>query len=251
MLRISWSTAEEGVVFSEDGSAESEIVFTENTLEFDCVTSETHDGTSTVTEHAIESNAPISDHKYHNPRRLTIEALVTNTPLGAPPSSGYGDGVQITGEVREAGEDEPGAAQRPRASVVVFSADFDRMADVADTLDRLRIEATPVTITTRVRTYEDVQIASVLMPREPDDGDTLRLTIECVEVRIAQSRTVDSPAPREPRGGRVTDRGGREGSEPGSRSVLASARDEYAERREAGDSRTDAATGALGALFGG
>jgi hypothetical protein len=257
MLTISWSTAEEGIIFLTDDLAEEgtrELVFTENTLQFDCVTSETHEGVSELTEHAVETGAPISDHKREKPRRLTIECLVTNTPLGAPPPSGLSGASQITAEIQpepettESGQSAPG--QRARANVLIFSAPFDRMTEVFETLDRLRVEATFVTITTRVKTYDALQIVSVTSPREPGDGDSIRFSIECSEVRIAQTRTIDTPEPREPRGATTTDRGAREGSAPLS-SSLATARDEYAERREAGESRTDAFTGTMGSLFGG
>lgn len=259
MLSISWTTAEEGVFFPEDPEGENgvseegiaELVFTENVLQFDCVTSETHEGISELTEHAVETGAPISDHKREKPRRLTIEALVTNTPLAAPPPSGYDDGTRVTAEVQAEGEDAAGEGQQARAQVVVFSAPFDRMGDVFETLDRLRRDAVFVTITTRVRTYESVQIVSVTAPREAEDGDSLRFGIECQEVRIAETRSIDTPAPREPRGGTPRERGAREGTEETERSTLAAARDEYETRRAAGDSRTDAAMGTLGALFGG
>lgn len=247
MLRISWSTAEEGVVFSEDSEeGMREVTFTENVLEFDAVTSETHEGISEITEHAVETGAPISDHKRTKPRRLTIEALVTNTPLGAPPPSGFDSGTPVTAEVRaeEIGESTEG--QRPRANVVVFSAAFDRMVDVFDTLDALRSGDTFVTITTRVRTYENMQIVAVTSPREPEDGDSIRFTVECVEVRIAETRTVDAPVPREPRGARTTDRGAREGSEPTESALHRLFGDDGD-----GDASNDGFMSRVGSVFGG
>ena len=255
MLTISWSTAEEGIVFSEDATEEGtrELTFTENTIQFDCVTSETHEGISELTEHAVETGAPISDHKRTKPRRLTIEALVTNTPIDAPPPSGASAGASpVTAEVRteDDAEQSEGGGQRSRAQVLVFSAAFDRMTDVCNALDALRVGDTFVTITTRVRTYENMQIVSVTSPREAADGDSLRFTIEAIEVRIAETRTVDTPSPREPRGSSTTERGSREGSEPLA-STLSTVRDDYDTRRASGESRSDAAMGAIGGLFGG
>ncbi len=240
-LKISWSSQSES--YSEEGELSASNA--EHTLVFDAVLSESHEGTSVLTEHAVESGAPISDHKRANPARLTIEALVTNTPLLAPPASGYGEGPAVTAEVRK---DED-----VKANVVIFSASFDRLADVETTLRRLRLEATPVTVSTRVRTYEQVQVVSVTCPREPEDGDSLRFQIEFQEVRVAQSRTVDAPRPREPRGRRRTDAGDQEAStqETQRTSTLQRAQDEYNAQREAGASRTDALTSALGSAFGG
>lgn len=250
MLAISWSTATEGVVFSEDSEeGVREIAFSENVLQFDCVTSETHEGISELTEHAVETGAPISDHKRTKPRRLTIEALVTNTPLDAPPPSG-GDGsaATITAQVRAEIEVEQseGGGQNARANVVVFSSPFDRIVDVVNALDALRVGDQFVTIETRIRTYENMQIVSVTSPRESADGDSIRFAIEAVEVRIAETRTVDAPITREPRGSRTTERGAREGSEP-TESVLHRLFGDDAD----GDSSNDGFMSRVGSVFGG
>ena len=240
MLRISWSTQTTALASSGDLEARS----TEHGLVFDAVTTETHEGTSVLTEHAVESGAPISDHKRANPDRVSIEAIVSNTPLDAPPESGYG-ASGIVASVRK-GETETDA------QVMIFSADFDRVSDAVATLRRLRLESTPVTVSTRIHTYDDCQIVAVTTPRESSDGDSVRFQIEIQSVRIAQTRTVDTPQPREPRGRPATDRGGQEARDGASQSsALERGRDEYNRRREAGESRTDALTGAAGAAFGG
>lgn len=249
MLRISWSTATEGVVFSEDSEeGERELVFAENVLGFDCVTSETHEGISEITEHAVETGAPISDHKRTKPRRLTIEALVSNTPLGAPPPSGFDSGAPISAEVRaeEIATAGDGQGQRPRASVVVFSASFDRMVDVFAALEALRTGDQFVTISTRIAVYENMQIVAVTSPREPEDGDTLRFSIEAVEVRIAETRSIETPIAREPRGSSETDRGSREGTEP-SESTLHRLFGDDAD----GDESNDGFMARVGSVFGG
>lgn len=257
-LSISWSSettdSPDGQTFDADGLG-AITTSVEHTLAFDCVTTETHEGTSVLTEHAVESGAPISDHKRANPRKLTIEAIVTNTPLGAPPPSGYG-ASDITADVSATTVQvaDPGGANTTRsvkANVVTFSATFDRIVDVANTLGRLRLEATPVTISTRLRTYDGMQIVSVTEPRKAEDGDSITFTIECSEVRIAQTRTVDTPRPREARGRPRSDAGAQESTDQTrEQSRLAVARDEYQRRRDAGESRSDAALGAAGSAFG-
>lgn len=234
MLRISWNTQ----TFAAGETGDLETRSYEHTLVFDAVTAETHEGTSVLTEHAVEEGAPLSDHKRVNPDRLTVEAIVTNTPLDAPPPSGYGN-TSVQASVGE-------------GNVVVFSATFDRIADVLFTLRRLRTEATPVTVSTAHHTYDNVQVVNVTNPREPGDGDAIRVNIDLQQVRVAQSRTVDTPQPREPRGAQTRDRGGQETSDETRRvSTLATMRDEYDRRRAAGESRTDAALGAAQAAFGG
>jgi hypothetical protein len=185
-LTISWNSAEE--------TAAGEAITTtsvEHVLAFDAVTTETHETGSTLTEHAVESGAPISDHKRPNQRKITIEAIVTNTPIGTPPLSGFGPSPVDFSERK---------SEAAGATVRVFTARFDRMTDALDTLDLLATTAITVTISTRVRTYEACQIVSVSAPRSAEDGDSLRFTIEARQVRIAEALRVDVPRPREPRG---------------------------------------------------
>lgn len=237
VLRISWSTQ---TIEPADSGEYTSRAF-DHTLEFDCVTNETHEGASVLTEHAVETGAPISDHKRADPDRITVEAIVTQTPLGAPPPSGYGTTtvVETTSE----------------RGTVAFSTDFDRIGDVLDTLRRLRLEATAVTLSTRYHTYEDVQITRVTQPRAPEDGHSARITIELQQVRVATSRSIDAPRPAEPRASGQTDRGGQEATDEATRrprvSTLEQTRQRYEERRASGESRSDAMLGAIGDVLGG
>lgn len=231
-LAISWST--QSTALGDDGDLEARSF--EHLLAFDAVTSVTVEGASVLTEHAVESGSPISDHKRATPKRISIEAIVSNTPIDRPPASGYGDASEISTSFTKP-DDGSG-------NVITYSADFDRIADVIATLDRLRLEATGVTISTGRRTFEAVQIVSVSEPREADDGTSQRFLIECQEVRVAQSRSVDAPRPREPRGARERERSGQEPTEGGPRaSSLSQLEDAY---NEAGGF-----SGILGSLTGG
>lgn len=192
-LSISWSTSEQ----RSDG-ATMDSVSVEHVLAFDAVTSETHDTGSTITESPVEAGAPISDHKRPLQRRLSIEAVVTNTPIGRVPDSGDG-----SGEIAFSEQKSEGAG----AVVRVYTTSFDRMTSVLSVLDRLATEAIAVTITTRVRTYEALQIRSVSAPRKSDDGDSITFQIEAVEIRIVEALRVDIPDPLEPRGQRGVDAG--------------------------------------------
>jgi len=185
-LEISWETEAESV---EDG--EAVITASYHLLEFDAVLSEEHEAESEMTDHVVESSEAISDHKRAKPRALRLDVLVTNTPIGVPPPSGFGTRA-ISARVRK----DVGNA---KANVIVFSEEFDRVADVASTLDRLRAEAVDLTVATAIRTYERVQLLSVSIPRkEPEDAASFSLRFR--EVFRAETQTVDAPLPREPRG---------------------------------------------------
>lgn len=50
-------------------------------IEFDCTLSETHEASAQVTEHPIETGANITDHVRPMLARVSIEGLITNTPI--------------------------------------------------------------------------------------------------------------------------------------------------------------------------
>lgn len=239
MLTISWS--DQSVTEGSDGNFQSNL--TVSLLQFDCVTTETHESTSVLTEHAVESGAPLTDHKRNNPDRITIEAVVTNTPLESPPP--FGRFATVGSRFRKVSEID--------ANVLVFDSEFDRTRDVFNAIKRLKNEAIPLTVETAIETYENAQIVAFSNPRESADGDSLRFAIEIQQIRIAETRTVASPQPREPRGSSRRNRGGQDGesSEERQESTLSEARDNYNERRENGESTLDAALGSIGDTFAG
>ncbi len=210
MLRLSWEEIGEGSADDADMSFE----ITERSLSFDCVVSENHEGTADLSEHAVEQGSPISDHKKVNQRTVSIEALMTMTPLVAP------EGVD--GEVRE---------NDAKANVLVFGSDFNRLQEAFDTLDELRASDTPITVSTKFRVYDALQLVRVQSPRETGDGDSLRFSLDFKAVRIAVSRTTDTPQSREPRGRGRQGRGDQEPEEASQRnqSALAAIRDQAAD----------------------
>jgi hypothetical protein len=68
-------------------------------LEFDAVISEEHASSAEATEHPVEEGIAITDHVKPNPARLSLQAVVTNTPLNQvlttikDPNGAYASGV--------------------------------------------------------------------------------------------------------------------------------------------------------------
>lgn len=189
---IQWETESESL---DETTGDLVVARATKILEFDCVTRETHDGTAFLTEQAIERGAPIADHKRPEPRRLSIEAWVTNTPLEAPPATG-GRGVTPQTSIAD--------------GVLSFDRTFDRVADAHAALRELIESPALVSVTTDVAVYDQMAVVSVAAPREAANGEAAVFTVDFVEVRIAETATVDAPAPREPRGQRRRDRGAQE-----------------------------------------
>lgn len=189
--QISWSTDS---ISGDDASGENVLTTAFHLLAFDAVMSEEHDEESELTDHVVETREAISDHKRPKPQTYRMAATITNTPLDAPPPSGFGS-VTPSASVRK----NVGSA---KANVVVFSEDFDRVGDVLDTLNRLRREAIDLSVETSTRTYENMQLIQVRRSREGGTEATDAASVDLVfrEVFRGETITVDAPVPREPRG---------------------------------------------------
>ena len=184
-LRISWSTEAE-----ETTDGITSLTAVEHILEFDAVTEENHESFSEITQHTVETGESISDHKRANPRTIDITAFVTNTPLDTPPQSGPNSTA-----ARAVTEDTENGV------VTTFSEVFDRVSDVWGTLLELQRESIELTVSTRYQVYENVQLIGFSVPRDtPEDALTFELSLQ--EVFKAETRLVDVPVTREPRGQR-------------------------------------------------
>jgi len=189
-----------GYVRSDETGGDTFVI-----LEVDAVMSESHEVSATLTDHPVERGADLSDHKRPGQRRFRLEGLVTNTPIGAIPLTGENSSADsVSGTVRDSGA---------KATVLQFSERFDRVRDVLDALTVLVETAQLVTITTDVRTYEDAQLVAVVAPRTPEAGDSITFTVDVTQVRIAETRDVGAPVPRQPRGRRTRDNGAQAGAE--------------------------------------
>ena len=192
-LTISWATEDEQV--AADGSLTLSSSF--HILEFDVVTAVEHTAESELTEHVVESSEAISDHKRPKPRMISIRAHVTNTPLSNPPNSGFAQ-TSVTSRVTPDTGDS-------KATVRSFSSEFDRIQDVETSLDRLRSEAIDLTVETRTKTYENVQLVTYTGTRSTETGDGIDLALQLREVFRASTQTVEAPLPREPRAAPATE----------------------------------------------
>src|SRR5258707_82000 len=80
------------------------------TIEFDSTIREEHHGTTTVTEHAVEKGANISDHARPELDRITCDVIVSNTPIRSPNTNTDG----VTGQFQLSELKTSSAQQFPR-----------------------------------------------------------------------------------------------------------------------------------------
>jgi len=143
-------------------------------LALDCTVTETHTATSTVTEHPVESGAKITDHIRPDPVQLSITGIVSDTPIGSR---------QVQRSIAVGGASVQVTQQEPPTS----TTGYGRAAWAK--LDAIRTAAKPVKVVTRDKTYENMALVSLSVPKESKTGGALNFTAQFKQVRIVYNRT--------------------------------------------------------------
>lgn len=125
-------------------------------LVIDCLLSDNHNFDSEVTEFPVESGATISDNIRNKPLVVTMDCLVSNTPIGL---------------------------------VATLRDENTVPADTAyAALLRVRDARKPVTIGTSLSTYRNMALQNLTIPRESGRGDELRFTVTWKQIETIVNR---------------------------------------------------------------
>lgn len=135
--------------------------------EIDVALSEDHSFESEVTAHPVEIGADIADHVRARPITVTLEGIVSDTPIGS-------------------------LAERRQQFTLVNGEAFMLASDEALAfLLAVRDAREPVTIQTTLRSYDDMMLQSLTVPRSSATGEALRFTATFVQVvLVTNERTV-------------------------------------------------------------
>lgn len=118
--------------------------------------SEEHSFESEVTEYPVEKGADITDNIRPKPIQITMEGLVSNTPINPDIIS-----------ARDAADQS--------------------VDDAYATFMKIRDDRETVTIRTSLRTYENMAMKNLVIPRQPGQADSLRFTATFVQVLIVSN----------------------------------------------------------------
>lgn len=190
-----------------------------------------HTSTNQVTDHPVEIGSNVSDHIRPDPNVLTIEGVISNTPLFLPSDhignatlttltvaadwSGLdnrdtvrgrentiGDylpvprlvgGIAVGGEqIAHIGRDVPG--QFLAANVLAFDSEFDRAGECFAELQLIRDTGILCFVQTHRRVYEDMAVTQLDVADDGTTGHALRFNIAFKQVRYGQTRTEPVPA---------------------------------------------------------
>lgn len=123
-------------------------------IQIDATISEDHNYSNDVTDHPIETGASISDTIIQKPFTLSMECIVSASPL----------------------------------SDKVTDSTPQRVDRTYGSLARLAQSKSLVTVVTAVKTYSNMAISSLSVPRSKDDGNSLRFNVTFKQVRIVSAQ---------------------------------------------------------------
>lgn len=136
-----------------------------NDFLIDCSLKETHQFDSQVTEYPVESGSNITDNIRPLPMTLEMECIVSNTPIGI---------MSTFRTTLSAGESELPPTTPSE--------------DAYDMLLRIRNKRQPVTIRTSLRTYENMALKTLNIPRDSSVGDALRFTASFIQIDTVENK---------------------------------------------------------------
>lgn len=137
-------------------------------LTIDCSVSESHQKRVEVTTHPVEDGSDPADHARVLPDVLVIQGIVTDTPH--------------TEERAQQIDQDQGLVEGPLAERAGISlAAFNRLQQFAD--DRALL-----TIVTAARTYTDMLLEQLDVPKDATTGDALRFSATFKQVRRVKNQ---------------------------------------------------------------
>jgi Dit-like tail protein len=185
-------------------------------LVIDATVSDTHTTTATPTEHPVEKGVAITDHVRPGPLKLSLECVITNTPLDIAPSNkdSFTDGVTrsqgsqalqvgsaLLMQVPAMGPIMPAlflpqAPPNSTAQTWQFSAAFDRVKKVYEALVAAQQGAYQIEVDTTLANYTSMIITNISAPRTNEMGSkAIKFTMDFQQIRTVESQTVALPAP--------------------------------------------------------
>ena len=204
-------------------------------VQFDVVTSDTYEAVMAITAHPVEKGAPVVDHAREEPKKLTIEGFVSNTPLpsnltdaersamaslpvaldysgankpqGAPLLTPGGAMKALTSAVENV---LGGGAAKLPATVTAFRAVADmpdRARGIFEKLEAARTGRLLIKASTRLHDVDNLLIEHISVARTVESAGGLPFEIGLTQVRIVSSETVSYPKPTQPRAAKEANKG--------------------------------------------
>lgn len=160
------------------------------TLRLDMTVDENHQLENQVTEYPIEEGGNISDHIRQLPDKLTLNGLVTNTPINLTQQSN----AEIITNAQ--GKFEVRNLERAIVNNRVISA-FEQLLTMSGRkVNGETIDPQIIKVVTGLRVYTNMAIQTISVPRSKITGLALRFNITLINVIKVDSETIAIPNPK-------------------------------------------------------
>ena len=135
-------------------------------IELDAMLDESHEWSAEATSNPVEEGAPVTDQVIEQADKLSIRGVVTDAPLNASSS--------ILGLIGGGSAD-------------------NKTQSVFDLLNTLIKKREVLTVYTKHKTYDDMVLTSVTIPRSASVGEAVEFRAEFIHIRKVATQTVDVP----------------------------------------------------------
>jgi len=140
-------------------------------LTCDASVSEVHNTEADVTEHPVETGSDISEHYRKRPRMVSIDGIVTATPL----ETSFPGATAVSAVKSAISGDDPVASARD-----LLNSYFD--------------DAKLITIATSFNTYDNVALLSLKVTRGSRTGQAMHFSCTAKQLRIVDTRNASALA---------------------------------------------------------
>ena len=165
----------------------------------DVVKEETLTHENDVTDHPVEQGADISDHIRPKPKKIALEALVSNTPLTAG---------QRTRVVNYVTANTGQLFSFTTTSINDALAGHRGYAEAAyEALQKLADDGAIFRYVGKTRTYENVVFENFTVTRNKDTGDALRFSATLKQIRFVTNKSSIVKVAKEPKANKPADKG--------------------------------------------
>lgn len=156
----------------------------------DAVLSEEHVREAEITEFPVETGSPVTDHRRRRPVEVTIEFVVSDSPIGEA----------VAARARAFEDGGLGQGVLPSEDVRFFFESLDERGE-------------PVTIITKLgRDYDDMVLQSLNIPVTPDNDGLFECTAVFRQITFVENRRVFVDV-IEPRGAKKRNLGAKQGAQ--------------------------------------
>jgi hypothetical protein len=158
----------------------------------DATVQETHSSEAEITEHPVEVGANITDHIRPKLKRLTIDGIISNTPIG--PTGELSDKLHTA--ALALGISLPSFPTSYDVDAIKTAAYTTRAKASLEQLQRLVDAAQPIIIHTPLKDYPKMALESVTVVRDKTvSRGGIRFLAVCKEIRTVETLTTSAQLP--------------------------------------------------------